>query len=62
MNNEERIAALEAKVLEQDGLINELFQAVIGHQQMLNERVERQTELQKQFNSLAESVILLAKR
>lgn len=62
MITEERIAYLESKILEQEKLITELFQAVINQQQMINDRTERQNELQLQYNSLAETVLLLAKR
>ncbi|MDB5141879.1 MAG: hypothetical protein JWQ66_592 [Mucilaginibacter sp.] len=62
MITEERISDLENKILEQERLIAELYQAVVNHQQMINDRTKREIEIQDQLNSLSELVITITKR
>lgn len=62
MEAEQRIAELEAQVLEQANSIKELYQAVINQQQMINDRVTRENDMQKQLNSVTELVLTIGKK
>jgi len=62
MAPEEKISDLEQKILEQEKLITELYQAVINQQRMINDGVVRQNELQQQLTTLSETIMLLANR
>lgn len=62
MAEEQRISELESQVSEQGNLIKELYQAVINQQQMINDRVTRENELQKQLNAVTELVLTLGKK
>jgi uncharacterized coiled-coil protein SlyX len=62
MAEEQRILELESQVSEQGNLIKELYQAVINQQKMINDRVTRENELQKQLNAVTELVLTLGKK
>ena len=62
MTPEEKIADLEQKILEQEKLITEIYQAVINQQRMINDGVLRQNELQQQLTALSEALVLIANR
>jgi uncharacterized coiled-coil protein SlyX len=62
MTPEERIVDAEQKILEQEKLITELYQAVINQQRMINDGVVRQNELQQQLTTLSETLMLIANR
>jgi len=62
MTDQERLEDLEAKILEQQGFITEIYKIAVNQQQMINDWAKKTHELDGQVNALAEALMLLSKR
>lgn len=62
MTDEQRITALETKVLEQEQLLKEIYQALVNQMQMITEQAHQRNEMQGQINSLSEAILQIGNR
>ncbi len=62
MTDEQRITALETKVLEQEQLLKEIYQALVNQMQMITEQAHQRNEMQGQINSLSEAMLQISNR
>lgn len=62
MTGEQRIAALENKVLEHERLLKEIYQTLVNQMQMISEQAHNRNEMQGQINSLSEAILQIGNR
>ncbi len=62
MTDEQRITSLENKVLEQEQLLKEIYQALVNQMQMITEQAHHRNEMQGQVNSLSEAILQIGNR